>query len=110
MNKNIFLKVILVALSLFLCGFRFKDGTYEGRSFKFPGAFKVSLTIKNQKIATIEIIKHLALQRYTDMLQPLINEIIQKQAVEADAITGATLSSNALKKAVKDALKKANAQ
>lgn len=84
----------------------FKDGTYEGRSFKFPGPMKVAVTIKNGKITDIKILKHLAPKKYKDIMGILINRIIERQSAQIDGITGATISSNALKKAVGDALLK----
>jgi len=84
-----------------------KDGAYEGKAFKFPGWMKVEVSIKNGKMTGIKIMKQMAIKKYWDMLQPLIDEIIKKQSTKVDAITGATMSSNALKKAVADALYKA---
>lgn len=85
-----------------------KDGVFEGSAFKFPGQMLTRVTIENQKITDIKVVKQIALKKYTDMLEPLIKRIIQKQSTEVDGVTGATISSNALKKTVEDALKKAS--
>lgn len=83
------------------------DGEYEGKSIKFPGPMIVHTIIKDGKICDIKIVRHFALKKYTDMMQPLITNIIAKQDVNVDAVTGATISSVALKRAVHDSLKKA---
>jgi len=108
--------LIVVSFSLFFCTLlyaqetkqQFKDGTYEGKSFKFPGIMKVSVTIKDSNIDDIKILTHLGPKKHTNMLKQLIDKIIKKQSTEVDAVTGATISSNALKKAVNDALLKAD--
>lgn len=86
-----------------------KDGSYKGTSFKFPWQMTVLVTIKNAAIAEIRVLKQFALQKYTDALKPLIERIIKNNSTEVDGVTGATISSNALKKAVNNALTKADA-
>ncbi|MFH1877070.1 MAG: FMN-binding protein [Candidatus Omnitrophota bacterium] len=125
MNKPRIIKISLLSVSIFLLiaflaaknvtvcvdGIeqkkQFTDGTYEGRSFKFPGQMKVSVIIKDGKIEAIKNITQLSLRRYTSMLWPLVDKIIEEQSTQVDAVSGATMSSNALKRAVDDALKKA---
>jgi uncharacterized protein with FMN-binding domain len=85
------------------------DGTYIGKSFKFPWWMHVSVTIENGRMTKIEVLKHKAPKRYTDLMQELADKIIRNQSTQVDAISGATISSNALKRAVSDALKKAAA-
>ena len=77
------------------------DGTYEGQhSF-----VTVSVTVKDAKITGITILKHGGGgQKYADMLKALIEQIIQKQSTDVDAASGATVSSQNLKKAVEQAL------
>ena len=82
------------------------DGTYEAESSN--GMITVAVTIENNKIIAIEILEHLGGgKNYEDMIQPLIGNIIEKQSTQVHAITGATVSSNALKEAVNNAIKKA---
>ena len=127
MKKSKFLKIILILI--LLCWFiyfalclsekpkvytdirgpktQLKDGTYIGKSFKFPGRVKVSVTIKNGEIVDIKILKLISPKKYTNMVKMLIDKIIKRQSTEVDTITGATMNSNALKKAVDNALSKA---
>ena len=100
---------------LLLCGLFFapgavggetplKDGTYEGEhSF-----VAVSVTIINGRIADIRIVRHGGGgQKYADMIKPLVAQMLEKQSTDVDTVTGATVSSNHLKKAVNKALQKA---
>lgn len=87
-----------------------KDGIYTGRSLKFPGPMKVSVTVKDGKIVSIKILQHFAPKKHNDMMQELIERIIKQQSSHVDSVTGATISSNALKKAVNNALNKAAAE
>ncbi|MEA3489088.1 MAG: FMN-binding protein [Candidatus Omnitrophota bacterium] len=84
---------------------KYKDGTYEGvHSF-----VTVSVTVKDGKIAGIVLARHGGGgAEYAAMVGPLIGKIMEKQSTDVDAVTGATVSSVNLKKAVEDALKKAS--
>lgn len=84
-----------------------KDGVYKGASFKFPGKMEVDVTIKDGKLSDIKLIEHKAMKKYTEAIKPLIERIIKKGSTQVDGVTGATISSNALKKAVEEALAKA---
>lgn len=82
----------------------FTDGRYIGRT----GMVDVVVVIEKGKIEKIEILKHRGGgQKYLDMVKPLVNQIVEKQSTQVDAVTGATVSSEALKKAVQNALEKA---
>ncbi len=85
----------------------YKDGTYSGKSFKFPGAFVAEVKIATNRIVEVKVVKHKALQKYTDILKPMIERIIEKQTSEVDGVTGATISSKALRVAVSNALAQA---
>jgi uncharacterized protein with FMN-binding domain len=80
------------------------DGVYEGEhSF-----IKVRVTVENNSISDIEILHHGGGgQKYAEMVRPMAHEMIQRQSVDIDDVTGATVSSNNLKMAVSDALQKA---
>jgi uncharacterized protein with FMN-binding domain len=81
-----------------------KDGTYEGE-FSFV---KVRLTVAGGKVENIQMVKHGGGgQKYADIVEPLMGEMVAKQTTAVDAITGATVRSKNLIKAVEDALRKA---
>ena len=83
-----------------------KDGIYQGEhSF-----IKVEVTVKGNKIHDIKILHHGGGgKKYADMVAVLTDDIIHKQSVNVDAITGATVSSVNVKNAVNNALEKAAA-
>jgi len=83
-----------------------KDGTYDGEhSF-----VEVSVTIKGGKIADIKMTRHGGGgEKYAAMVAPLLGQMIDNQSTEVDAVSGATVSCDHLKKAVEKALKKAAA-
>lgn len=79
----------------------FADGVYEGQH-----AFvRVRVFVLDGEIADIEILEHGGGgARYHDMIEPLLEQIVEQQSLDVDAITGATVSSNYLKQAVRNAL------
>jgi len=80
------------------------DGTYTG-SHSFV---TVAVTIADGKIAAIIITEHGGGgDHYADLIRPLADRMLEKQTTDVDTVTGATVSSNHLKKAVAKALKKA---
>ncbi len=85
-----------------------RNGVYEGRSFKFPWAMRISVAVENGRISRIHILKHVGPEKHLRMLQAMIGEMIGRQRLDVDAVTGATISSKALARAVSDAVSKAN--
>jgi major membrane immunogen (membrane-anchored lipoprotein) len=81
---------------------KLRDGVYEGETWKIL----VLVQIEKGKIAKIEIKKQLAPQKYTDIAKSLAEKMIEKQSADVDDITGATMSSRHLKRAVQEALLK----
>lgn len=82
-----------------------KDGSYEGSAKKFPVSVRVRTEVAGGRIVSIEILKHFngkgeAAERITD-------EVIAKQSVEVDAISGATHSSGVILKAIEASLSSA---
>ncbi len=84
-----------------------RDGTYEGEhSF-----VAVAVTVAGGKITSIEMTRHGGGgEMYAEMVRPLLGQMVEKQSTEVDTVTGATTSSNHLKKAVENALRKAAAE
>jgi uncharacterized protein with FMN-binding domain len=95
---------VFMALSGAFCEARYADGVYEGEhSF-----IKVRVTVKGDKMTNIKMLHHGGGgEEYAKMVEPLLTEMVKKQSTNIDAVTGATVSSNYLKKAVNNALKKA---
>lgn len=84
-----------------------KDGTYFGVSKGYGGDIEVKVTIENSKIKNIEVVSHSETSGYYENGSKIIEAILRENSVNVDAISGATLTSNGIKNAVKDALSKA---
>ena len=80
------------------------DGEYEGTADGYGGPITVRITIKDGKLTDIVIVSHSETPEYFDKV---INEILKSGSVNVDAVSGATITSNAIKKAVAEALQKA---
>ena len=86
---------------------KLKDGSYEGRGIGFRGDVKVQVDVSGGKISNINIVDNVDDAPYFDKAKSLVGTIISKQTPNVDSISGATYSSNGIKSAVRDALKKA---
>ncbi|HHY27239.1 MAG TPA: FMN-binding protein [Desulfitobacterium dehalogenans] len=87
----------------------YKDGTYEGTSDAgiHPG-LKVSVVVKDGKIAEVNVVEHQETDGIGSIaIEKLPSQIIEAQSTEVDSVTGASLSSGAIKEAVNKALDQA---
>lgn len=81
-----------------------ESGTYIGEyNVDFIYA-KVAVTVENKAITQIKILEHKH-ERGTPA-EKIIDDMIQQQSIDADAVSGATNSSKVIKKAVENALTK----
>lgn len=81
------------------------DGTYEGEGSGFRGNTQVSVKVEDGEISDIEIISYEDDRRFFERASSvIIQEIIENQTVDVDAVSGATYSSNGIKEAVANAL------
>ena len=84
------------------------DGVYEGKAYGYDGAVKATVTIKDGKITDISCSSAESDLWYFDKCKDkVVSEILEAQNTDVDAVSGATYSSNGIKKAVLDALKQA---
>jgi uncharacterized protein with FMN-binding domain len=82
------------------------DGVYEGRDKAGPNKALVKVTVKDKRIARIEIVKHRAWKgRKAESIIP--RRIIENQSTKVDAVSGATNSSRVIMNAVQKAIEKA---
>jgi len=87
---------------------QYKDGTYTGSGSGFGGTTKISVTITNGKITSVNTISNEDTQRYySRAIGTITNSIISKQSGSVDTVSGATYSSNGIIEAVKNALSQA---
>lgn len=79
------------------------DGVYIGEyDVNFIYA-KVEVTVRNGEITDIIILEHR--HEHGKAAETVINEIVDEQRIDVDAVSGATNSSIVIKKAVENALK-----
>ena len=86
----------------------YRDGTYTGTAQGYGGEIKVRVTISDQKIVSIEVTEHKGeTRKYFEQASVLADQIVAAQSTNVDTVSGATLSSNGIINAVRDALNKA---
>ncbi|MGM0214720.1 FMN-binding protein [Enterococcus sp. AZ109] len=78
------------------------DGTYTGEAAIKPVIAKVDVTVKDGKIAAVQILEHQT--GLGKKAETLAAEIVEKQSLTVDAVSGATMSSRAIAKACENAL------
>ena len=81
-----------------------KDGTYEGESDGGMVKVKVSVEVKDHKIAAINLIEHK--NGKGKPAEAIIPEMIKKNTDNVDAVSGATGSSRTIRNAVNVSLQK----
>ena len=87
-----------------------KDGQYEGSAKGYGGRLKVLVTVKDGKISDVKVTSHSETPEYYASASSIIADIIKNNTPNVDSVSGATVSSNAIKSAVRDALSKAGAK
>ncbi|WP_018305917.1 FMN-binding protein [Desulfitobacterium hafniense] len=87
----------------------YKDGTYQGSSDKgvHPG-LKVEVAVKDGKIAEVNVVENNETVGVGSIaVEQLPGKIVEAQSTDVDSISGASLSSAAIKEAVDIALEHA---
>lgn len=122
MKKIIKYGVILLALILVLCIFMFakeskevnelqfntvdiseiRDGIYYGEENTTLVKAAVEVTVKEGKIQEVTLVRHD--NGLGEKAEKIINSIRDKNTYDVDCISGATISSQVIKRAVNDAL------
>ncbi len=78
------------------------DGTYSGE-YEFKGLYvKVSTTVKDNKISNVDILEHRV--RYGESGESIVEDVISSQKLNIDLISGATVSSKCILKAIENSL------
>jgi uncharacterized protein with FMN-binding domain len=118
-------KILVLILILLLAGFavvsakekkevkpikisQIADGTYFGKTKGLLTGAKVEVTVKKGRITKIEILKARGWPAFKKKaIKEMPGRIIKAQSLKVDAVTGATISSKNIIKAVENALRKA---
>ena len=81
------------------------DGTFAGKSDSFGGSLEVEVTVSGGKITAVNVVKHSDTPGISDgAIKNIPERIVASNAVQVDAVSGATVSSDAIMKAVQKAL------
>jgi Uncharacterized protein conserved in bacteria len=89
---------------------KYVPGTYEVTTKGMGGNFKVQVTFDANSIVSIKVPEHQETENIgTRAIDTVIPAMIKAQSPNVDAYTGATVTSNALKAALTQAMEKAKA-
>ena len=81
------------------------DGVYEGSANGMGGAVKVAVTVSGGKITAVEVVEHNETAGISDpAIEQMPAKIVDAQSTDVDAVASATVTSEAIKEAVKAAL------
>ncbi|MBQ7866742.1 MAG: FAD-dependent oxidoreductase, partial [Clostridia bacterium] len=105
---------LVMALLMMLSSFAYAEGmtpgTYEVAAKGFHGDVKLAVTVDAEKITAIEVIEHSETEGIGSVALPqLVEAVLASQTIGVDSVSGATITSDAFKAAVTDALTQAGA-
>jgi len=87
-----------------------KSGTYEVEGVGFGGKMRVKVTVKDEKINDIEVVKDFETVGVGKVALEVVSQrIIEGQSTNVEAVSGATISSGSLMTIVQKALEEAGA-
>ncbi|WP_100488163.1 FMN-binding protein [Sporolactobacillus pectinivorans] len=86
----------------------YKDGTFSGQGMNRIGSVSVSVTIKQGKIANVQI-TDCTTSYPQSLIDPLPSEVVSRQNANVDNVSGATESTDNFITAVTQALSQAKA-
>lgn len=81
-----------------------EDGVYLGEHKTRLVSAQVKVTVKNHQIASIEIMKHE--NGRGKPAEEIVDAVVRVQSLQVDAVSGATVSSKVILKAIESALTK----
>ncbi|QJD73527.1 FAD-dependent oxidoreductase [Lactobacillus acetotolerans] len=85
-----------------------KDGVFKGSGLGHGGPIQVAVTCKDNKIADVKVVKQSESPNVGDYAMKRIpSEIVKQQTLDVDAITGATMTSEAVLTGANRAIAKA---
>lgn len=103
--------VLAMAMSLTACGgskTAYTAGTYNTTAKGIGGDVKVAVTFTDEKIDKVEVVEHSETEGISDpAIEQIPAAIVEKQTADVDAVSGATVTSTAIKDAVKAAITEA---
>ena len=82
---------------------RLRDGTFTASVFGYTDSIRATVTVRNARIADVKLDHREKADLGARTILP--ERIVREQRVDVDGITGATVTSQAIKSAVFQALK-----
>lgn len=106
LNQN---NALVEKTNLFLGNIDLTDGTYTGLAEGYGPELTVSITVLNNELTDIQVVSHNENNEkyYSKAIDAIPSEMIAKQTILVDTISGATLTSNGIIKAVLNGLEPA---
>lgn len=80
------------------------DGTYVGEYNVSPVFVSFEVTVRNQQIVDIVILEHQ--NGFGAKAESIVDDVLENQSLDVDVVSGATVSSNVILKAIESALQK----
>ena len=97
-NEAMALKDVSIDMS------KVEDGVYEGHSELGPVIVDVRVTVENSEVIAIEILQHQ--NGLGQAANAIVEDMVDQNTYDVDAVSGATVSSEIIMNAVNDALQK----
>lgn len=106
-----FLAVLMVLAGCVAAGAEgMTPGTYAAEAEGFHGAIKLEVTVDAEAITSIEVVEHSETAGIGEAALPvLVESVLEHQTTGVDSVAGATVTSDAFKAALTDALTQAGA-
>ena len=79
-----------------------QDGNYIGEYSITPLHVKVEVSVSNHRMTNITILQHD--NGLGSTAESIVNDVMEEQSLEIDAVSGATVSSKCILKAVENAI------
>ena len=108
--KKLFSLALVMILAVCVCAEAYTPGTYTAKATGFNPTVpvEVQVTFDAEKITDIKILKHDDQPFGPQAFEKLVPAILEAQSTKVDSMTGATMSSTALKTAVDDCIAQAS--
>lgn len=102
---------VTIALSMAACNDKSSklDGTFTGTGIGKGGDIVVELTIADKKITGIKVVEDHETEGLADAMEIMTAQMVATNSIDADIVSGATLTSAGFRMAVADAFKKTGA-
>lgn len=103
---------VTIALSMAACNDKSSklDGTFTGTGTGKGGDIVVELTIADKKITGIKVVEDHETKGLSDAMEIMTAQMVATNSIDADMVSGATITSAGFRMAVSDAFKKTGAE